>query len=529
MIFLLYLRTFIFLQNRILMKKSLPIKPLKFAARIKSVFLFIFFVSVSGWSQGPGGPYVDAGIDVILECDQGCVELIADFINTGETTQYAVTSIPYDPPFSFSLGNPILSGGYPLDDIWSPALTLPFDFCFFGQTYDEMLVSTNGVITFDLINNEPNGFSEWYINGNYNVPNPNLFLASIFSPYTDLNMSNSGDINWFVSGDAPYRTIVVNVENVPLYGCEYSSPKVTSQVVLYETTNVIEVYIESRPSGCAWINGLAIAGIQNQDGTQGYTPPGRNTGDWNASNEAWRFTPSGNSNIEIAWLDESGTVIGNTASITVCPEEAYTTYTARVTWTLCNGDVVTTTGDVTVFNASPRNVTATNISGTRATIGWEVDSNPDDSYTLDVYETGANPNTAPVVFTHTVSGGVNSIMASGLELSTTYDAYVTRECSSGSSSTSEFVTFTTDSVVGIGDFEFTNLTVYPNPALSEVNLSASKVIDEIQVYNLLGQKVLTIKPNSSEVVVDVSQLTKGTYILKASIEGVTNTIKLVKK
>jgi gliding motility-associated-like protein len=117
---------------------------------------------------------------------------------------------------------------------------------------------------------------------------------------------------------------------------------------MYETTNVVEVYLESRTAGCSWNDGNAVLGIQNQDASVGFVAPGRNTGDWAATEEAWRFTPNGESNVEFAWLNEADEVIGTDPEITVCPENPVTTYTARSIYTNCNGDVITETDNVTV-------------------------------------------------------------------------------------------------------------------------------------------------------------------------------------
>ena len=46
----------------------------------------------------------------------------------GETTTYDVTSIPYA-PFPYIGGTTV---SVDTDDVWSPAIDLPFNFCFFG-------------------------------------------------------------------------------------------------------------------------------------------------------------------------------------------------------------------------------------------------------------------------------------------------------------------------------------------------------------------------------------------------------------
>ena len=58
-----------------------------------------------------------------------------------------MTSIPYAPPFSFTAGTTIFAG---MDDSWTGVLPIPFDFCFYGNTYDEIVVGANGLITFDV-------------------------------------------------------------------------------------------------------------------------------------------------------------------------------------------------------------------------------------------------------------------------------------------------------------------------------------------------------------------------------------------
>ncbi|WP_310992997.1 gliding motility-associated C-terminal domain-containing protein [Aequorivita marina] len=312
--------------------------------RTQALAIFSFFLlSFSAFAQGPGCPNVFAGEDIELEPGELCTDITASYLETGETTSYAVSSIPFDPPFPSTGGTPVSVN---TDDVWSDAIDLPFDFCFFGETYTEMVIGSNAVISFDLANNTPGGYCTWSFDES--VPDPGLFSAAIFGPFMDVDpsISGSGNINWTVFGEAPCRTMVVNFPGVPYYSCNDLS--LTSQVVIYETTNVVEVYIEERSDQCTWNDGNAVVGIQNEGGTEGFTPPGRNTGNWSASNEAWRFTPDGDSNVDFSWLDADGTFISDERTINVCPTEATTVYTAQAIYTNCNGDVVTETDDITV-------------------------------------------------------------------------------------------------------------------------------------------------------------------------------------
>jgi hypothetical protein len=60
-------------------------------------------------------------------------------------------------------------------------------------------------------------------------------------------------------------------------------------------------------------------------------------------------------------------------------------------------------------------------------------------------------------------------------------------------------------------------------------LSARQTITSINVYNVLGQEVQTITPNSLSSKVDMSALNSGAYFVKVNINGATHTIRIMKK
>jgi len=126
-----------------------------------------------------------------------------------------------------------------------------------------------------------------------------------------------------------------------MYSTSCNSILYTGMIVLYENTNVIEVYIKDKSVCSTWNSGNAIVGLQNANGTQAVVAPNRNglDSDWTVSNEAWRFVPSGPSITTVKWFEGSGTtgtVVGTTPILSVCPT-ATTTYTAEVTYASCSG------------------------------------------------------------------------------------------------------------------------------------------------------------------------------------------------
>jgi len=204
-------------------------------------------------------------------------------LQTGRTNTYTVFSIPYNPPFPFTGGTPVSVN---TDDVYSGVITLPFNFCFYGQEYNQVIVGSNGVISFDLTN--AGGYCPWSFSDF--VPSNALPLNSIFGAYSDIDPGTCGNLYYDITGTSPNRKFVFKCNQVCYFSC--SSLQTSQEIVLYEGSNVIEVYIEDHPACTGWNSGNAIIGIQDATGTTGVAAPDRNTGPWTAYNEAWRFTGS---------------------------------------------------------------------------------------------------------------------------------------------------------------------------------------------------------------------------------------------
>jgi len=66
----------------------------------------------------------------------------------------------------------------------------------------------------------------------------------------------------------------------------------------------------------------------------------------------------------------------------------------------------------------------------------------------------------------------------------------------------------------------TSVSIYPNPVYNELLINTDEVIEEINVYNLQGQLVISNKNNSEKI--PVSHLRQGVYILKIkTAKGIT--------
>ncbi|MBB1140815.1 gliding motility-associated C-terminal domain-containing protein [Myroides sp. WP-1] len=318
---------------------------------------------------------LDAGVDgmpnrednTYLICEEGAVSktLRASYMDIKQATDYKVEQIEYNPPFPFFGGSMV---PLTIDDEWSGIIDLGFDFCFYGNTYDKVLISTNGAITFSIEGEvedghyTPHGWSEWEFNDP--IPSPSQgedapFLNAVFGVMQDLDPDYSPEdysVNYQILGTSPCRALVFNVYHLGLYDQDYDEDDVegstqTSQIVLYEATNIIDVYVKNRPvipefteSGYRHNEGNGVIGIQNADGTIAHYPgmyPGdtihRNTGDWVTQNEAWRFTPDGESTVVFNWYKD-GVYFSSDEVIDVEITDA-TTYVAKAMYEDCKGDM----------------------------------------------------------------------------------------------------------------------------------------------------------------------------------------------
>ena len=299
---------------------------------------------------------------VLCPGDQLCVDFDANYYQIGETTSYEVTSIPYDLPFPTTGGTQM---DITDDDRWAPRVDLPFEFCFYGQVYNAAQVGSNGVVTFDA--NKP-AYSNCPWSYNQTIPNAGFpVLNAIYGVYQDLDVrykANTADPNWLspfahpeinyqVIGNYPCRALVVNFNEIAQFsGVCGQNPAVgsqTTQIVIYEISNIIEVYVKDRVSCTSWNGGNGLIGLQNAGGTQAIAPPNRNTGPWNTHDEAWRFTPNGPSTAVFEWL-KNDIFYSSDEAINVCVQstEPLTTMTARATYSLCNGETVVRDSDFVI-------------------------------------------------------------------------------------------------------------------------------------------------------------------------------------
>jgi gliding motility-associated-like protein len=294
---------------------------------MKSLSLFLFvFVSFFGYNQ-----YCPAlGPDQILPCGVGSTTLTADLsqcgpggLNPNQTTNYSVAPIPYVAQVNNG------TNLFMTDDSQQGPFNIGFTFCFFGTTYTQFYVGSNGWISFS--GGQPTTFTTQTLpTGNALVPK-----NCIMSPWQDWHPGIGGQIKYQTVGTAPCRKLIVSWIGVPMFSC--TGNQGTFHIVLNESSNYIDSYIQSKPACLQWQGGTATQGIHNIAGTVAVTVPGRNSTVWTANNDAWRWTPSGPVvTPTLTWYQVGNPVaIGTGPSITVTPITP-TQYTCKFVYPICN-------------------------------------------------------------------------------------------------------------------------------------------------------------------------------------------------
>ncbi|MCC5945189.1 MAG: Ig-like domain-containing protein, partial [Bernardetiaceae bacterium] len=262
---------------------------------------------------------------------------------------YLVENIAFNKEDISATGTSITLG----DDAVSAALPVGFTFNFYGNDYTQFYIGSNGLVAFG---GTAGVAGAWNPQNIPNAANPNNLIAI---SWADLNPALGGTIRYQTLGTAPNRRLIVDFDAVAHFGA--AATTATTQAILYEGTNIIEIHSENIMSDGT----NRTMGVENQDGTQAVAVPGRNRTVWGATNDGKRFKPTSSL---LTWIPTGE----NTLSITVNDDEAIA-YSVN----FGTGSCVTTSSEVFVSSncSDPPvvdNPTLTDIEATSAVLGAEV-------------------------------------------------------------------------------------------------------------------------------------------------------------
>ncbi|MFL0354425.1 choice-of-anchor J domain-containing protein [Xanthomarina sp. GH4-25] len=330
---------------------------------------------------------------------------------------------------------------------------------------------------------------------------------------TGLNVSNitetSADLGWTEAGTAT----TWNVEWGAATFTQGTGTMITGTTNNPESLNPLtpstayEFYVQADCGGgdlSAWAGPFAFT-------TNG--PPPANDDCAGAEN----IVPSPTS--AIVW--STGTTANNTASGEVSDADiscisSYSFGNGRDIWYTVE---VPAAGDITIetrsVSGSPMLDTEVVVfSGTCGAfvgteVGCDTDGSPDGYFSI-VTLTGQTP---------------------GAILYVRVNEYATSATSGAQDGIFEIAAHATDpTLLSIQDFNIDSaFTYYPNPVNNSLTLNAQKDIQNVAIYNMLGQEVLRTAPNTVNSEVDMSNLQPGAYFVNVTVENATKTIKVIKK
>ncbi len=146
------------------------------------------------------------------------------------------------------------------DDSVSAAQPLPFPFTYYGQTYTNLYVSSNGMIGF-----ASSGLTKFV---NADLPGTATPNAMICPWWDDLNPAVAGTVHIGMIGMAPDRVVAVSWVGVPHFVDFDALTPFTCQVLLYEGSNsIVFQYLETQPGNVSLGAGRAATiGVEDQAG-----------------------------------------------------------------------------------------------------------------------------------------------------------------------------------------------------------------------------------------------------------------------
>ena len=217
-----------------------------------SIFVALLFVSINIFSAGA----------------QPC------YTNNSITYAPEVLTAPTDATFAFS-------------DEYSTIIPIGFSFCFYGNNYSQCVICSNGLVCFNTALatfNCPDGIGS----------TPDLPPNCIGMPWIDLYAPGNGTIQYQTKGTAPNRKFIVAFTDIfysPTTLCV--GDYLTSQVILYENLNTVEVHILNSSVCTASNNGRGVIGVASSNlSDKTFAYPSVSI-PWTHvfTNEAFRFTP----------------------------------------------------------------------------------------------------------------------------------------------------------------------------------------------------------------------------------------------
>jgi len=228
-------------------------------------------------------------------------------------------------------------------------------------------------------------------------------------------------------------------------------------------------------------------------------------------------TPTATVSYSIATIGTTGTPVTGSGTITVTPSTAgsmvqnFTTSGKNSTFYTISGNMQSSPGTV-------------NYAGLTLTQCLKMESTT--SITCTTTQTGTLTLVFDASFAGTVKvNAVSYTATAGIVTITIPAGFVT--IAKGSTTNLYYMSIAYNITTGMNDAEFSVLKLFPNPVLNNLSISSVAEVKKVEIYGLNG--VLVKKEEGSIKTLDMSQLIKGSYLVKVyTIHGLF-TQKMIKE
>jgi gliding motility-associated-like protein len=367
-----------------------------FLIQQKKIVLFLIICAIANNYAIAQNCTTSLNNNVTNICGTGCNNITVSIPHLKQTSDYKVRQKTYKPyPYTTPTG---IVDPWVLNNNTNSfvPIALPFSFCFYDSAFKYLTISANGLLTFDTTNKGlciSNGAGPFPMpmnigtqcSGGIYVPK-----AAVMAIMTDLDPRNGFEqpsapdrkIEYRIEGTAPCRRFIASYYKIGTFGCWdepgcWPNGQSTFQTVLYESSGLIEINVETYTCNRPWASGgLATMGIQNWNRDKAVCPPGKNAAIWQSVQESYEFIPSAgasryiNSKIYtiggalIANADTSGIANGmlNLKFNNVCTTTDTTKYIVRTSYTACPTNALITYDDTITVVRIPSTINATAIT-----------------------------------------------------------------------------------------------------------------------------------------------------------------------
>lgn len=418
---------------------------------------------------------------------------------TGNSTKSGVCDclIPLDTTFTLAM--------LPNDDEFSNVIVLPFNFSFYGTSYDSLYINNNGNISFDL------PYSTFTANP---FPDPNYNMIAPFWADVDTRSTNGGNV-WFKLN--PHSLVVV-WDHVGYWNMMEDKLN-TFQLIISDGQDTI-VPTGNNVSFCygdmQWTTGSASLGVGGIGGTPATV--GVNIGNGLDYFQVGQFDTLGtafdgpyNTFDGVDFLDNQEIYFNLSSSSTNIPPLLMSSLICD-TIDVYTGDTLHKSLNAIDFSigvSTPEigQLLSTTIQCSLPSALSYVETPNDEFSQYDV--TFDATNVQPGIYTIEID-----VTDNGVPAQTVHKTIPVRVMYDSNLS-------------GLNTLTEEGLVVYPNPTSSILNLEGLHAADKIQLLDLQGKLILSGNQQSKSL--DISTLEKGVYLLRVSREGKhIQTVKILK-